>query len=637
MTVMARVRAAALRTRESTVIPRVGFAFLGIIAVAGWLAVGLFSLEPYPWFRPWTITWELAACFALGALARTLAFRVFRAVRIALDSAFYVAVTFIWGAVPAAWLILIIITADAFVRYLRGQTGSPGTQRRAWQSLLETAQTGSLPALVLLALSAAFGIDAAQPYTDRSLIIWVPTFSIAFLVVHYFLAGGAHWFQGARSAKLFRGFFFRVVIAELTLVPLSLAMVLDYLHHGIFFFLLLGCTALLFNWIFRRAVITSEKLDERASELSTINNVGRILASSLERRTLITNIASEAVRLVGSASRFVLGTYDAKHENIVVDVFLRGEALAIERRALGGRGRVESVQRGIVPRGHGLSGWVMQNRRPLLLADVPALGPSYVTDPAELPPCTSWLGVPLAIYDEVFGVMAVESDSAHAYTADHLRTLMIIADHAAVALENARLYELATVDGLTGLYVRRYFDQRLNEEWRRGTRYNQEFTIGILDLDHFKKLNDTYGHQAGDQVLRGAATVLRDSMRGADIAGRYGGEEFAFILPRTTVAEAKHMADRIRGDIEAMRVVVNGERLHVTCSIGVAGYPECGAADATTLLAFADQALYDAKAQGRNRVIAAPHTEMVPPRVNTEERLASEAVTQEIQKPVGRA
>ena len=635
MTTMEKLRRLAKRAGDGVAMPRVGFVLLGIIAVSGWLAVIGFSLEPYPWFRPWTMTWELAACFCLGALARTLAFRVFRAVRIALDSAFYVAVTFIWGAVPAAWLILLIITADAAVRVLRGHAGVSGGRRRLWFSLLELAQTGALPALVLLLLSAAFGIDESQPYTDRALIVWLPIFSLAFLVVHYFLAGGAHWFQGARSAKLFRGFFFRVVIAELTLVPLSLAMVLDYLHHGMFFFLLLGCTALLFNWIFRRAVITSEKLDERASELATINNVGRILSSSLERRTLIMNIASETVRLVGSASRFVLGAYDSRHENIVVDVFLRGEALAVERRAQRGRARVEPVQRGIVPRGHGLTGWVMQNRRPLLLSNVPEIGASYVTDAAELPPCASWLGVPLTIYDEVFGVMAVESDAPNAYTGDHLRTLMIIADHAAVALENARLYELATVDGLTGLYVRRYFDQRLNEEWRRGTRYGQEFSIGILDLDHFKRLNDTYGHQAGDQVLRGAATVLRDNMRGADIAGRYGGEEFAFILPRTTIAEAKHMADRIRGDIEAMRVVVNGERLHVTCSIGVAGYPECGAPDSTSLLAFADQALYDAKSQGRNRVLAAPHTEIMPPRgVTTEERLRSEAVTQEILKPV---
>ncbi|MBC7793596.1 MAG: GGDEF domain-containing protein, partial [Clostridia bacterium] len=384
----------------------------------------------------------------------------------------------------------------------------------------------------------------------------------------------------------------------------------------------------------------SEKLDERVGELAAIVNVGRLLSGSLERRTLITNIASETVRLVGSASRFVIGSFDARHENIVVDAVLRGDTRGVERRTTRAARSIEPVHRSLVPRGFGLPGWVMQNRRPLLLTDVQTECHAYVTSPKEIPKCVSWLGVPLTIYDEVFGVMAVESDSPLAYNADHLRVLTIIADHAAVALENARLYELATVDGLTGLFVRRYFDQRLNEEWRRGARYGQEFALGILDLDNFKRLNDTYGHQIGDQVLRGAATVLRDNMRGADLAGRYGGEEFAFILPRTTVNEAHVMAERIRKDIEMLNLELNGQQITVTCSIGIAGYPECNASDASTLLAFADQALYDAKAQGRNRVVAAAHTEMVPKsaRDGTDGRKdGSEAITLEMVKPNIRA
>ena len=616
---------------------RLGLTLLGLISLTSWLAVIAFSLEPYPWFRPWTFTSELATCFALGAVARTLAFRVFKRVRIALDSALYVAVAFIWGAVPAAWLILVIITGDAIIRTMR-ESGPGDRATRLRQSARDLAQSGSLPALVLLFLAAVFGLDRGQPYSDLAIVVMLPAFSLSFLIVHYLLAGGSHWFQGERSYSLLRSFFLRVVVAELTLVPLSLAMVLDYLHYGFLFFLILGCTALLFNWLFRRASITSEKLDERVSELATINNVGRILSSSLERRALITNIASETVRLVGSASRFVIGSYDSRHENIVVDVFLRGDAREVERRTTRGSSpRIEPVQRAIVPRGYGLAGWVMQNRRPLLLTDVPAQCAAYVTNPEEIPRCASWLGVPLIIYDEVIGVMAVESDAGHAYNADHLRVLTIIADHAAVALENARLYELATVDGLTGLFVRRYFDQRLTEEWRRAIRYGQEFALAILDLDHFKKLNDTYGHQAGDQVLRGAASILRDSMRGADLAGRYGGEEFAFILPRTTVGEARVMAERIRKDIEAMYIEVNGEGLQVTCSIGVAGYPECRAEDSAALLAFADQALYDAKAQGRNRVVAAPHTELVPKFGHDGREDPSQAITLEMTKPNVRA
>ncbi|MBC7792716.1 MAG: hypothetical protein H7Z43_03330, partial [Clostridia bacterium] len=242
---------------------RWGFALLGVLAAMIWLAVIAFSLEPYPWFRPWTFTSELAACFVLGTVARTLAFRVFKRVRIALDSALYVAVAFIWGAVPAAWLILVIITGDGLLRILRdGRRAQGGRKAPLRQSFGDLAQSGSLPALVLLVLSALFGLDGGQPYSDFAIVVMLPAFSLSFLIVHYFLAGGSHWFQGERSGQLLRSFFLRVVVAELTLVPVSLAMVLDYMHYGFAFFLILGCTALLFNWIFRRAVVTSEKLDE---------------------------------------------------------------------------------------------------------------------------------------------------------------------------------------------------------------------------------------------------------------------------------------------------------------------------------------------------------------------------------------
>jgi diguanylate cyclase (GGDEF)-like protein len=189
------------------------------------------------------------------------------------------------------------------------------------------------------------------------------------------------------------------------------------------------------------------------------------------------------------------------------------------------------------------------------------------------------------------------------FGADHLRLLEAISGQAAVAIQNARLYELATVDGLTGLYVRRYFDARLKEELLRAHRFGAEFALIIMDLDGFKQLNDRYGHPIGDRVLREIAQVVRRNMRGIDIAARYGGEEFAFILPRTGLVDAHVVAERIRVDVADHRVVLSDQTvLRVTASFGVAGYPESGGGDAAAMVHRADVALYRAKATGKNRV-----------------------------------
>ena len=209
----------------------------------------------------------------------------------------------------------------------------------------------------------------------------------------------------------------------------------------------------------------------------------------------------------------------------------------------------------------------------------------------------------MTIYDEVVGVMSVQSENRYTYTPSHQRVLSTIADQAAVALENARLYELANVDGLTGLFVRRYFDMRVEEEWRRSERYENPFCVIMLDLDDFKHLNDTYGHPAGDRVLRQAAYIVRDNMRSFDIAARYGGEEFAVVLPRTTPEEAVVVAERVRQDVERMRVEAAGNMLRATASIGIASFPSPTVHSVSDLVSRADEALYRAKRRGKNCVV----------------------------------
>ena len=182
---------------------------------------------------------------------------------------------------------------------------------------------------------------------------------------------------------------------------------------------------------------------------------------------------------------------------------------------------------------------------------------------------------------------------------------------------NRELTRLSAVDGLTGIANRRCFDETLEREWRRMHRNAQPLALLVADVDHFKEFNDLYGHQAGDDCLRGVAGALAASLhRAADLVARYGGEEFVAILPDTTEEGAMAMAEHMRLSVAELLVPHAGSRASgfVTLSIGVACcVPGVGANAASQLLSAADRALYEAKRSGRNRVVSAHATLSVQP------------------------
>lgn len=173
-----------------------------------------------------------------------------------------------------------------------------------------------------------------------------------------------------------------------------------------------------------------------------------------------------------------------------------------------------------------------------------------------------------------------------------------------------KLAEQSITDGLTGLKNRRHFDERLGEEFGRAQRYSDPVSLIMVDLDHFKRVNDQHGHQMGDQVLRGAAACIRASVRDPDICARYGGEEFAVILPKTNLSGALAVAERIWRELggKVFRQEVAGAgpaaplELRMTASIGLAVYPSSEITSAALLVKHADEALYAAKASGRNTI-----------------------------------
>jgi diguanylate cyclase (GGDEF)-like protein len=166
-----------------------------------------------------------------------------------------------------------------------------------------------------------------------------------------------------------------------------------------------------------------------------------------------------------------------------------------------------------------------------------------------------------------------------------------------------RMFEAALRDGLTTAYNKRYFMERMAKELAYARRHGTPLSLIMIDIDHFKSVNDTFGHPAGDAVLIHLSEVMHDALRTEDVFARYGGEEFAVICRGVNVESATIVAERLRELVASMRTQTEGREIAITLSLGVAGYPETGAERPEQLISSADEALYEAKRAGRNRVV----------------------------------
>ncbi len=216
----------------------------------------------------------------------------------------------------------------------------------------------------------------------------------------------------------------------------------------------------------------------------------------------------------------------------------------------------------------------------------------------------SFIALPLLSEGVTIGVLVILGAEE-----EEIEKISIMAEQLALEVKKVNLYEkvqtLAITDGLTKIYVRRHFLERLNEEVARSKRHKLNLSLLMLDIDHFKQCNDTYGHLVGDIILKEFAKIMKEHVRLIDLIGRYGGEEFVIALPDTNKSSAASVAERLRQSIENYRFKAYDEVIRTTVSIGLAAYPDDGS-DVPTLIDRADQALYKAKEEGRNRVIFWP-------------------------------
>lgn len=263
--------------------------------------------------------------------------------------------------------------------------------------------------------------------------------------------------------------------------------------------------------------------------------------------------------------------------------------------------------------GRGLSAWVAQEKKPILLSrarpfhvvrlnhnnGAPLVGTSHLR---------SFASVPLLSEGEVMGVLNLYHSQPDVFNEGMSYLLSIIASQVAATVRRVLVYQQlqkqATTDSLTGLANHGYFHRRLREEVHRAKRYQSPLSLMLIDVDHFKLVNDRYGHRTGDTVLQWLANLLRAQLRDSDVIARYGGEEFGVLLPHTDVEPARAAAERVCETMRQSAIPRRRGCLRVSVSIGVASLPS-HAQSADALVQKADHALYQAKSAGKDRVCVA--------------------------------
>jgi diguanylate cyclase (GGDEF)-like protein len=334
-------------------------------------------------------------------------------------------------------------------------------------------------------------------------------------------------------------------------------------------------------------------LEQRVRELSTFNLVAKTLNSTLRLKEVLDIVMNKIKDLIMAEAWSILMLDEARNE-LVFEV------------ALGEKG--DQVREMRLAMGQGVAGWVAQHQKPVIVADAATDQRFFKgVDQRTGFRTRSIIATPLISRGRLLGVVEIMNKSGNApFNEKDLELLQILADHAAIAIENARLYEkaqrLAITDDLTGLYNSRQCDLFLNEALGRARVAGRPLSVIFLDLDHMKEVDDSYGHLLGGQTLKEVADRIAALVKPPDMASRYGGDEYVLVLPGKGPEAALALAESIRKSIEAEPFLKsNNLACRITASIGIACFPKHGSTS-DELLSRADKAMYRVKESGKNRV-----------------------------------
>ncbi len=338
---------------------------------------------------------------------------------------------------------------------------------------------------------------------------------------------------------------------------------------------------------------TNKTLEYLVRDLSLIYEIGQEVNSIIDLERLYSTITVTLQKYL-RINEFALLVYDDK-----------GEALQV--LAAYGFEDEDEILRTSFRAGEGITGLVAETGRKIYIKDT-SRETRFLHYKRERPAQTSsFLSIPLVFKDEVLGVINFSRHGKSSFSYQDVKMLSLVAGQVALAIANARLYtrtrELSVRDELTGINNRRHFQQMLQMEWKRAVRFRRMLSLVMIDVDHFKAYNDTFGHLQGDVVLRQIGALLKRNLREVDTVARFGGEEFVLLLPDTDKHGATAVAEKVRLLVDEHHFLTEKHRQtrRITISSGVATFPD-DVSEMDDLIDHADIALYRAKELGRNRV-----------------------------------